>query len=324
MLLVLKIIVIILLSILGILVLLLLFLLFVPISYKVEGEFHNKIESVEIVGSVVWLLGITKATFQYLYPDITWYARFLWFKITSEDEDISLDKLKSKKKPKKSKQKKTKQDKKKHKTVQVEEAQTDELWIEEEQGRLEALRIEESKEVAKKDAADQGDIEKITSGRKKTRKKHFHHDKSKAKEKKKFNFTKTIRELCDKIKLALEKKEEVMSFFYDKGNQYALNKVKKECLYLWKCSKPHILNIDGELGFQDPATTGQALGYLGMLYGFYGNAIHIIPNFEGQIYDGRFLIKGRTMLFPLVKSIVVLVIDKQVMRTYNRIKEFQF
>lgn len=315
-LLVLKIIGIILLSILGILILLLLFLLFVPISYRIEGEFHDKVESVKISGSVSWLLGIAKAVINYQYPDLKWYARFLWYKITSEDEEMNLDKFKpKKKKPKVSKSDKKSQNVRPTASPEKVDVQEEEAPQEVEAG-LEREDVKESP-VKKEGTARNQTLEKQKSSRKQKQE-------SGKKEKEKFNFSKTIRELCDKIKLALEKKEEVMNFFYDKGNQYTLNKVKKECFYLWKCSKPHILNIDGELGFQDPATTGQALGYLGILYGFYGNAIHIIPNFEEQIYDGRFLIKGRTMLFPLVKSIVVLVIDKQVMKTYNIIKEFQF
>ncbi len=122
----------------------------------------------------------------------------------------------------------------------------------------------------------------------------------------------------------IQKKEEVLELLQDRGNQYTFRKVKKELFYLLRSVKPRKMNLDGELGFEDPATTGKVLAGIGVLYSIYGNAISITPNFEDVIYDGKFMIKGRTMLYPFVKSAVVLFLDKQVMKTVNILKEFEF
>lgn len=103
-LLILKIIGLFLLTVLGLLIFLVLFVLFIPMSYQVKGEYHNKVETIEVTGHISWLLAMTKAAFQYKYPDLKWRAYFLWFRISSEDDEMPIkEKLKRKHKPKKRK-----------------------------------------------------------------------------------------------------------------------------------------------------------------------------------------------------------------------------
>lgn len=308
-LLILKILGTIILVLLGIIIFLMLFLLFVPVSYQVQGEFHNKIETIEISGGIHWLLKMTKANFLYKHPDLTWKASFLWFKISSEDEEISEESA-FQKKLKNLKKKKTKKTTNRT-TTQKKKTETK---VEEE-----PIRTQEPEPTISRE-------EKAESRSQDTTQKHS--DKSKKKKiiekKEKRKITQTIREICDKIKLFIQKKEEVLELLQDRGNQYTFRKVKKELFYLLRSVKPRKMNLDGELGFEDPATTGKVLAGIGVLYSIYGNAISITPNFEDVIYDGKFMIKGRTMLYPFVKSAVVLFLDKQVMKTVNILKEFEF
>lgn len=314
-LLILKILGIIILVLLGVIIFLMLFLLFVPVSYHVQGEFHNKIESLEISGGISWLLKMTKASFLYQHPDLTWKANFLWFKISSEDEEASSEesalqkKLKSLKKKKVRKKKKAESDSKTEQT-QSKQQKAEEQSAESEEVKKEATQSREERVKPKERYTSEESSRK--SKRKKTTEK---------KEKRKIS--QTIREICDKIKLFIQKKEEVMELLQDSGNQYTIRKVKKEIFYLLRNVKPRKMSIEGELGFEDPATTGKVLAGIGVLYSIYGNAITITPNFDEVVYDGKFMIKGRTMLFPVIKSGVVLFLDKQVMKTVNILKEFQ-
>lgn len=302
-LLILKIIGIILLSIIGILLFLILFTLFVPITYRVHGEIHNKVESISVSGNICWLIALTKAMFTFQYPDLEWKAYFLWFSVGSDDDDdddeavdesVGFDSSKSFS-VEKEKHINTYDEKINRKEKQAEEKQAEEKQAEEKQ--------KEEKQAEKK------------QGKK---------NKHKKQKKVKSNFRQTIRDFCDKIKYVIKKKDEMLVLWHRESTQHTVKKLKKELLYLWKHAKPRVLKINGELGFEDPSVTGQALAVIGVLYAFYGNAICINPNFEDTIYEGTFQIKGRTMLFPFAKSFLVLILDKRVMRTYRSIKRFQF
>ncbi len=306
-LLILKIIGIFLLTVLGLLILLVLFVLFIPLSYQVKGSYHNKVESIEVSGHISWLLAMTKAIFQYNYPDLKWRAYFLWFRISSEDEDTPIkEKLKKKSKPKKKKSvgKKTKKEAPQDTSIKKEVVKKE-------------IQVEEDKLQEDKDVKEFIEKEKAKKSKSTQQKKE-------EKEPPKKNLSQTIRDLCDKIKEIIKKKDEILSILYDPVNQYTFKVLKRECLYLWKWSKPHVLKVKGDVGFEDPATTGQVLAVLGVLYGIYGNAISITPHFDEVVYDGEFLIKGRTMLYPFMKTLIILVLDKRVKKTYKTIKNFQF
>ena len=49
-------------------------------------------------------------------------------------------------------------------------------------------------------------------------------------------------------------------------------------------------------GKEDPATTGQLLGVVGILYPVYRNHFVIAPDFEQQIFEGKIYAKGRVQI----------------------------
>ena len=66
--------------------------------------------------------------------------------------------------------------------------------------------------------------------------------------------------------------------------------------YLWNGVK-HILpqKIEGHVkfGMDDPCTTGQILGGLGIVYGIYGEYLTIEPEFNDSIFEAEVMLKGR-------------------------------
>ena len=84
----------------------------------------------------------------------------------------------------------------------------------------------------------------------------------------------------------------------------------REICYLLKKGKP--TKIRGKLlfGTGDPATTGQALGVLGAVYGFLPEDLFITPDFENEVYDGTIDVKGRLRLIHLLIVAVRLLIDR--------------
>lgn len=84
----------------------------------------------------------------------------------------------------------------------------------------------------------------------------------------------------------------------------------REICYLLKKGKP--TKIQGKLlfGTGDPATTGQALGVLGAVYGFLPEDLFITPDFENEVYEGTIDVKGRLRLIHLLIVAVRLLIDR--------------
>lgn len=84
----------------------------------------------------------------------------------------------------------------------------------------------------------------------------------------------------------------------------------REVCYLLKKAKPKKIKGRILFGTGDPATTGQALGALGVVYGFLPEDLSIIPDFENEIYEGTIDVKGRLRLIHLVIIAVRLLIDR--------------
>ncbi len=84
----------------------------------------------------------------------------------------------------------------------------------------------------------------------------------------------------------------------------------REVCYLLKKAKPK--KVKGKLlfGTGDPATTGQALGVLGAVYGFLPEGLFITPDFENEVYEGTIDVKGRLRLIHLLIVAVRLLIDR--------------
>ena len=89
---------------------------------------------------------------------------------------------------------------------------------------------------------------------------------------------------------------------------------KKQLLSLWKNIRPRKAKLEVHFGFDDPATTGQILSYLGMMYPLLGKDIKIRPDFEKTILEGKVLIKGRITVFVLLKVLWILYFDKDIKR----------
>lgn len=64
-------------------------------------------------------------------------------------------------------------------------------------------------------------------------------------------------------------------------------------------------------GTGDPCTTGQALGFLGILYSFYGGKIQIIPDFENSRLEGKHDARGRIRVITILVIVIKLIFDKR-------------
>jgi hypothetical protein len=89
--------------------------------------------------------------------------------------------------------------------------------------------------------------------------------------------------------------------------------------YLLLKIKPRKIKGFVHFGFDDPSTTGQLLGVLGIFYAFGGDTFRIEPDFERQIFYGELMLKGKIQLFALIKTAWKLFRDREVKYAYKRI-----
>jgi hypothetical protein len=53
-------------------------------------------------------------------------------------------------------------------------------------------------------------------------------------------------------------------------------------------------------GFENPATTGNVLGYASIFYGIYGDNLELEPDFDKQVLYGKYKLKGRIRICSLL------------------------
>lgn len=97
-------------------------------------------------------------------------------------------------------------------------------------------------------------------------------------------------------------------------------KYSKEVLCLLKRIAPRKIKGYLHIGMEDPATTGQILGYYGMLYPFIGEHIDVIPDFEHVILEGTLKIRGNITLFQAVRIACTIYFDKDLQKLIRLLK----
>ncbi len=277
-------------SILGIFLLATLLILFVPIRYQVNGSYQEKIN---VKAKISWLLSIVKVSIQYGEKGIS-------FKIALFG--ISLGKKKEQKK------------------ILVREKENSEIEkVQETKEIKENKGIQETKEIKeKKEIQEAKEIEE---------KKEIQEEKEESKEK--FSFTKKIREIqekikytictiCDKIKTARKKVEDIKDFLQDEKNKEAFRLITGQLLLLWKHTKPRKYSVTCHFGFEDPAITGQLLGAASMFMPLYKNKVQLYPDFNQKVFLAEGFLKGRVRIFPLFLIILRLWRNKQVRSTVRK------
>ena len=80
--------------------------------------------------------------------------------------------------------------------------------------------------------------------------------------------------------------------------------------------------MKGTFGFEDPCITGQVLAGLSILYPFVGGHIHLMPDFENQIFEGEAFVKGKIRLVYILATAIRLLVNKSVRETNKDIRQF--
>ena len=103
----------------------------------------------------------------------------------------------------------------------------------------------------------------------------------------------------------------------DKRNKAAFQLIKKETLRLLRKIAPRKIKGLVHFGFEDPATTGQILVYLAMIYPVLPRKLVIDPGFEDTDIYGNIDIKGHLCLVTVAYSLCRLLLNKDCRRLYR-------
>ncbi len=306
-LLILKIIGITLLSVLGIILLVLAVVLFVPVFYRVR-IIHNP-KATKVKAKVSFLFPLLLVTVEYC-KKLIYKLRVFGFAV------IDSEKPKKEKIPKEKKTKRIKKKDKKQNSLQPVENEDDEEdffvplespsetpKVEEQQGSEPEGGPKEEPEPAEMQSSKekkQGLFEKIRSKIQKIRE--------------------TIGNIVKKVRKLLHQKEEVQRIL-------AQPETKKAISFVWEKLKrilTHVLprKIKGYVAFgaDNPATTGQVLGVLSMLYTRTGMLLEIRPNFTEKQLECDVELKGRIQVFTLLVIAVKVFLNQELRKLITEFK----
>ncbi len=125
------------------------------------------------------------------------------------------------------------------------------------------------------------------------------------------NIKKKWKRFCAKIKQLWHTTKGWIELLQDDLTKSVFAAGKKEIFYILKKIRPRKLEGHIHYGTGDPATTGQILGMIAMVYGYFGKKFRVIPDFEEKIYDMDVTCKGRVPLGKVLLSLWRLYKNKE-------------
>ena len=123
------------------------------------------------------------------------------------------------------------------------------------------------------------------------------------------------------VKLLWHKKEKVVLFLQDELHKTAIGKAWDTIKQILRHVLPGKIKGRVEFGTGDPASTGKALGVLGVLYAWYGKGVTVVPDFYEKRVVAELEFKGRIRFGTLLIKGLRLLRDKHVKRFINNFKK---
>lgn len=90
-----------------------------------------------------------------------------------------------------------------------------------------------------------------------------------------------------------ERIRNILSYIRDTENRKSYIFAKARLFELLRHIRPKRIKGIANVGFEDPAVTGQVLGVVGVLFGFIGRGIRIEPDFEKKVLSADVHMSGR-------------------------------
>ncbi|MBO6137735.1 MAG: DUF2953 domain-containing protein [Lachnospiraceae bacterium] len=130
----------------------------------------------------------------------------------------------------------------------------------------------------------------------------------------------TIQGVYDKIKAAFGKVSYYKELLGLEASREAIRYGWKWLKYLLWHARPRRLNGYLKLGREDPADTGELLGLICTLKPVYGRNFTVVPDFERDVLEGSFYMKGFLQLYVVAVVLAKYYFNKNFMRFVRRLK----
>ena len=300
-------------------------ILIVPIRYQAEGEFLEKKPGVR--GKITWFFYLVSMKFAY-EEEFCFVLRVFGFKVLDSGTENE---------PKKVKKNPVEEEEPvwEGNSVQDENAVREENPVQVEPVREENLKksdeaentvhemeysladLEKEIEDAAKEEADTIDKmiqQQVTSSINEediandVQKKSVF-DKIEEKKLKLEDIIQKVKDIILKIQEGKLKAEHYLELWNRKETQVTFSRAKRKLGKMIKAILPRTWNVIGEIGFSDPATTGQLMAVFGAMYPVIGSHVQIVPDFEEEVMNIRGNIKGHIRLGNLLYQLISLILN---------------
>lgn len=134
------------------------------------------------------------------------------------------------------------------------------------------------------------------------------------------NIRYTIQSIYDNIRNIIHDIRYYYKIFRSDLFHRTWEKCSKEAIHLLKSIAPRKVKGYLHIGMEDPATTGQILGYYGMLYPLIGGHIDVVPDFDQIILEGSLKIRGHITLFQAVRTACIIYFNKDLRKLIRLLK----
>ncbi len=284
---------IILLIILGLILFVLLIILFVPITYRVNGIINQERKAVN--AKIGWLFGILRFNFSY-EKEIQWQLKLLWIDLTGR----------LKKSPQENAGIQPPIQETSTQETPMQETPIQEIPVQEVPVREAPVREAPKESTKEPDRVTEAADTPIPP---------------------KKSFSEKINDLITKIQALFAKLQDIKkkaayyaALLQEDDTKHLISHCLKVISNILKSIRPRKLQINLLMGFEEPDVTGKVYGLLCMLYPYYGNDIHISPDFEKKILDGTLHVKGRIFICILLWNALKILLDRKLYRVIRKLK----
>lgn len=309
-LLILKVLGITLLILLGIVLLLVLLLLLAPFHYTIDAEYYGDVKA---VGRIQWLCFVLDLKGVYGNNKFLYYLKSFGFMISTNDEEdkhyraVSDEEAESDKSSDKAKPSKAEKVPVKVVEDEFETYEQEQKPKSEPQKKSIFMRIYEGIESG---------LEWVVTIPMRV------HDKISELMARILDFFANLAENMNKVikkrDMILQKITGVRSLLEKPYTKKVLKDGKVLLKKMWKHVRPRKLQGSIHFGLEDPATTGQVLGVVGMLYPVYRNHFVIAPDFEQQIFEGKIYAKGRVQIGRMTFLLLRFMLTRDFFKTVQK------
>lgn len=134
------------------------------------------------------------------------------------------------------------------------------------------------------------------------------------------NIKYTIRRIYDTIVKIKNNISYYVKLLQEESTRAAFAACKEQLVKIFKNLLPQKYRVRLHLGFEDPSKMGEVMAVWGMLYPFHEGRVDIVPDFEQAVMEGDFFLKGRLSVYVYIRTVLVLLFNKDIRRFYNRLR----